>query len=91
MFKRDGITIGLLLPQTLGSVTYINKKCNDGEWLSGQRVWAAELAGKFDVSMALAKMALLIPQGEGLINNVPRRGSKYVPRDAHRYAGGMLK
>jgi DNA-binding GntR family transcriptional regulator len=56
-------------------VDLLKRKILDGELLSGQRVWAADLAKEIGVSMAPVKEALLILQGEGLIINVPRRGS----------------
>ncbi len=65
-------------------VDFLKQRILDGELQSGQRVWAAELAEEFGVSIAPVKEALLILQGEGLIKNVPRRGSvvrQFSPRD----------
>ncbi|MBW2409623.1 MAG: GntR family transcriptional regulator [Deltaproteobacteria bacterium] len=65
-------------------VSLLKQRILDGELLSGQRVWAADLSQEFGVSLAPVKEALLILQGEGLILNVPRRGSivrQFTPRD----------
>ena len=65
-------------------VDLLKQRILDGELLSGQRVWAADLAQEFGVSLAPVKEALLILQGEGLIINVPRRGSivrQFTARD----------
>ena len=56
-------------------VDLLKQRILDGELLSGQRIWAADLATEIGVSMAPVKEALLILQGEGLIINMPRRGS----------------
>ncbi len=56
-------------------VDLLKQRILNGELLSGQRVWAADLAEEIGVSMAPVKEALLILQGEGLIINMPRRGS----------------
>lgn len=50
-------------------------KILDGELTSGMRIWADDLADELGVSIAPVKEALLILAGEGLINNIPRRGS----------------
>ena len=50
-------------------------KILDGELTSGMRIWADSLAEELGVSIAPVKEALLILSGEGLINNIPRRGS----------------
>ena len=47
-------------------VDFLKQRILDGELQSGQRVWAAELAEEFGVSIAPVKEALLILQGEGL-------------------------
>ena len=47
----------------------------DGKLVSGDRIWADALAKDLGVSIAPVKEALLILSGEGLIVNVPRRGS----------------
>ena len=47
----------------------------NGQLTSGQRIWSADLAKEFGVSLNPVKEALLILQGDGLIVNVPRRGS----------------
>ncbi len=65
-------------------VNFLKQRILDGELRSGERVWAAELAEEFGVSIAPVKEALLILQGEGLIKNVPRRGSvvrQFTPQD----------
>lgn len=65
-------------------VNFLKQRILDGELRSGQRVWAAELAAEFGVSIAPVKEALLILQGGGLIKNVPRRGSvvrQFSPQD----------
>lgn len=50
-------------------------KILDGELTSGMRIWAHNLSEELGVSIAPVKEALLILAGEGLINNIPRRGS----------------
>jgi DNA-binding GntR family transcriptional regulator len=65
-------------------VDLLKQRILDGKLLSGQRVWAADLAKEIGVSMAPVKEALLILQGEGLIINMPRRGSivrQFTPQD----------
>lgn len=47
----------------------------NGELIAGNRIWADDLAQNLGVSIAPVKEALLILAGEGLINNIPRRGS----------------
>lgn len=47
----------------------------NGELTAGHRIWADDLARELKVSIAPVKEALLILAGEGLINNIPRRGS----------------
>ena len=47
----------------------------NGELVSGDRVWAADLAEEFGTSVIPVKEALLILQGENFIVSVPRRGS----------------
>jgi DNA-binding GntR family transcriptional regulator len=56
-------------------VDLLKERILNGELVSGQRIWAADLADEFGVSLIPVKDALLILQGEGLIINVPRRGS----------------
>ena len=53
----------------------LKSKIINGELVSGNRIWADELAEDLGVSIAPVKEALLILSGEGLINNIPRRGS----------------
>jgi DNA-binding GntR family transcriptional regulator len=53
----------------------LKSKILNGELTSGMRIWADELAEELGVSIAPVKEALLIFAGEGLINNIPRRGS----------------
>ncbi len=53
----------------------LKSKIIDGELVAGSRIWADELATQLEVSIAPVKEALLILSGEGLIVNVPRRGS----------------
>ena len=65
-------------------VSLLKQRILDGELLSGERVWAADLSHELGVSLAPIKEALLILQGEGLIINVPRRGSivrQFKPQD----------
>jgi DNA-binding GntR family transcriptional regulator len=65
-------------------VDLLKQRILDGQLLSGQRVWAADLSKELGVSLAPVKEALLILQGEGLIINVPRRGSivrQFTPQD----------
>ncbi len=50
-------------------------KILEGELTSGHRIWADDLAAELGVSIAPVKEALLMLSGEGLINNIPRRGS----------------
>jgi len=50
-------------------------KILEGKLTAGMRVWADDLAEELGVSIAPVKEALLILAGEGLINNIPRRGS----------------
>lgn len=47
----------------------------NGEWVSGMRIWADDLAKDLGVSIAPVKEALLMLAADGLINNIPRRGS----------------
>jgi len=47
----------------------------EGQLASGDRLWAQDLAEDLGVSVVPVKEALLILQGEGLITNIPRRGS----------------
>jgi DNA-binding GntR family transcriptional regulator len=56
-------------------VALLKERILNGELIAGQRVWAADLAKEFGVSLIPVKDALLILQGEGLTINVPRRGS----------------
>ena len=56
-------------------VSLLKGKILRGELQPGSRVWAANLAEEFDVSIAPVKEALVILQMEGLIVNIPRRGS----------------
>ena len=56
-------------------VDLLKERIINAELSSGQRIWAADLAKEFGVSLIPVKEALLILQGEGLIINVPRRGS----------------
>ena len=58
-------------------VNLLKQRILDGELLSGQRVWAADLAQEFGVSLAPIKEALLILQGEGLIINVQNQQSLF--------------
>ena len=53
----------------------LKSKIIDGELIAGDRIWADALAKDLGVSIAPVKEALLILSGEGLIINVPRRGS----------------
>ncbi len=53
----------------------LKSKIINGELVAGDRIWADALAQDLGVSIAPVKEALLILSGEGLINNIPRRGS----------------
>ena len=53
----------------------LKSKIINGELVAGNRIWADELAEDLGVSIAPVKEALLILSGEGLISNIPRRGS----------------
>lgn len=67
-------------------VDLITRRILRGELKSGQRIWAADLAKEFGVSMIPVKEALLILQGEGLITNISRRGSvvrRFTSQDVH--------
>ena len=67
-------------------VDLITHRILRGELKSGQRIWAADLAEEFGVSLIPVKEALLILQGEGLITNISRRGSvvrQFTSRDVH--------
>ena len=63
--------------QTLTSqiVGLLKSRILNGELTSGMRLWADDLAKDLEVSIAPVKEALLILSGEGLIQNIPRRGS----------------
>lgn len=47
----------------------------NGELVTGDRIRAADISAELDVSMVPLKEALLMLMGEGLITNIPRRGS----------------
>lgn len=53
----------------------LKSKIINGDLIAGNRIWADDLANEMGVSIAPVKEALLILSGEGLINNIPRRGS----------------
>ena len=53
----------------------LKSKIINGNLIAGNRIWADDLANELGVSIAPVKEALLILSGEGLINNIPRRGS----------------
>lgn len=53
----------------------IKSRILNGELVSGDRIWAADVATELDVSIVPVKEALLTLVGEGLITNIPRRGS----------------
>ena len=81
--KISKIHTGTLTQQVVG---LLKQRILDGKLMSGQRVWATDLAQEFGVSLIPVKDALLILQGEGLIINVPRRGSivrQFSLRDVH--------
>ncbi len=63
--------------QTLSQqvVQELKRRILEGELLTGERIWAADLVEELEVSMAPVKDALIVLQGEGLIINVPRRGA----------------
>ncbi|MFT5114933.1 MAG: DNA-binding GntR family transcriptional regulator [Parasphingorhabdus sp.] len=66
-----------LVRETLTQQTckLLKAKILNGELTAGIRIWADDLAQDLGVSIAPVKEALLILSGEGLINNIPRRGS----------------
>jgi DNA-binding GntR family transcriptional regulator len=47
----------------------------NGALISGDRIWADELAAEFGTSIVPVKEALLVLQSEGFITNIARRGS----------------
>ncbi len=53
----------------------LKRRILDGELESGDRLWAADLAEELGTSIVPVKEALIILQSEGLVSNVPRRGS----------------
>ena len=64
----------------------LKRKILDGILTSGMRIWADNLAQELEVSVAPVKEALLILSGEGLIRNIPRRGSlvrQFSVREMH--------
>ena len=56
-------------------VEVLKRRILDGELVSGSRLWAADLADELGTSIIPVKEALIILQAEGLVTNVPRRGS----------------
>lgn len=56
-------------------VDRLKQRILDGELVSGDRLWAADLAEEFGTSIVPVKEALLILQAENFLTNVPRRGS----------------
>ena len=60
---------------TVQIVDQLKKRILDGVLVSGDRIWAAQLAEEFGTSIIPVKEALLILQAENFITNVPRRGS----------------
>ena len=56
-------------------VALLKRRILDGELISGNRLWAADLAEDLGTSIAPVKEALLILQTEGFVTNIPRRGS----------------
>ncbi len=56
-------------------VDLLKKRILDGKLVSGDRVWAADLAEEFGTSIIPVKEALLVLQAENFITNIPRRGS----------------
>ncbi len=56
-------------------VDRLKKRILDGRLVSGERIWAADLAEEFGTSIIPVKEALLILQAENFVSNVPRRGS----------------
>ncbi len=54
---------------------FLKSKILNGDLVSGNRIWANDLASELGVSIAPVKEALLILSGEGLISNIPRRRS----------------
>ncbi len=56
-------------------VSLLKKRILDGKLVSGDRIWAADLAEEFGTSIIPVKEALLILQAENFVTNVPRRGS----------------
>lgn len=54
---------------------FLKSKIINGDLVAGNRIRAGDLASELGVSIAPVKEALLILSGEGLISNIPRRGS----------------
>lgn len=78
MKKKDpGKSPLVLVRETLTQqvCSFLKSKILNGELVAGNRIWAGDLAAELGVSIAPVKEALLILSGEGLINNIPRRGS----------------
>lgn len=69
---RPSIVRETLTQQICG---FLKAQILSGETVAGDRLWADELAESIGVSVAPVKEALLILAGEGLIRNIPRRGS----------------
>jgi len=56
-------------------VELLKTRMAEGDLKSGDRMWPAELADEYETSIVPVKEALIILQSEGLIKNIPRRGS----------------
>ena len=54
---------------------FLKAKIIDGELVAGSPIHSEQLAREFGVSSAPVKEALLVLSGEGLLLNIPRRGS----------------
>ncbi len=70
--ERQGIRRTTLTQQV---VALLKRRILDGELVSGNRLWAADLAEELGTSIAPVKEALLVLQTEGFVTNIPRRGS----------------
>ena len=56
-------------------VDLLKQRILDGELVSGDRIWAADLAEEFGTSIIPVKEALIILQADKFVTNIPRRGS----------------